>query len=189
MNQTQQQPQIGVRHIFYLLYAVLKIHTMCFWPLMRRDFGTQALGFPAVFAILLMLTVGTLGKIPEMLPYLGLWSLAFCYQRWRTQRLVNQGVTWHSRFEGYPWLGLQFPFVRTEARAKRLMEPAICWIAGFALIPFYPGFGLFVAAGFFSLAIVDNIHREFDRKRLIAMQDAEIEHRYLAARYRGEVDE
>jgi hypothetical protein len=189
MNQNQQQQPLHVRHIFYLLYAVLKIHTMCFWPFMRCDFGTQALGIPAIFAMLLMLTFGAAGNIPEMLLYLGLWSIVFCYQVGRTQRLVNRGVTWHSRYEGYPWLGLKFPFIRTEARAKRLMEPAICCVAGVALLPFYHGLGLFVAAGFFSLAIVDNIHREFERKRLMAMHDAEIEHRYLAARYRGEVDE
>jgi hypothetical protein len=190
MHQHEQQQQlVGVRHIFYLLYAVFKIHAICFWPFMRRDFGTQALGIPAIFAMLLMLTIGAVGNIQAMAPYLGLWSIAFCYQCGRTQRLVNQGVVWHSRHEGFPWLGLRFPFIRTEARAKRLMEPVICCIAGIALLPVSPGLGLFVAAGCFSLAIVDNIHREFNRKRLMAMHDAEIEHRYLAARYRGEVDE
>jgi len=122
-----------------------------------------------------------------MIPYLGLWSLAYCYQCGRTQRLVNQGAIWHSRFEGTPWLGMRFPFIRTEARAKRLMEPAICCIVGVALIPLSPGLGLFFAAGSLSLAIVDSIHREYARKQLMAMRDAEIEQRYLAARYRGEV--
>src|SRR6185437_75860 len=103
--------------------AVMKIHAICFWPFMRCDFGTRTLGLLGIFAILFMLTFGAVCNIPEMLPYLGLWSLAFCYQQGRTQRLVNQGVTWHSRYEGYPWLGLRFPFIRTEARAKRLMEP------------------------------------------------------------------
>jgi hypothetical protein len=181
--------QVGVRHIFYLLYAVSKVHSMCFWPLMRCDFGTHALRFTAFFAMLLMLTFGSVCNIPQMLPYLVLWSLALCYQRGRTQRLVNQGVKWHSRYEGTSWLGLRFPFIRTQERARRLMEPTICCVVGVALLPLSLGLGLFIAGGSLSLAIVDNIHREFVRKQLMAMRDAEIEHRYLAARYRGEVDE
>jgi hypothetical protein len=189
MNQNRQENQFGMRESFNLLYAACKIHAFCFWPIIRRDFGTDALGFPAFFALVLMLLVGSLGRIPEMFPYLGLWLVMLICQRARTFRLVRQGAVWHSRYEGTPWLALCIPLIRTETRAKRLMEPVLCLLAGVVLYQFSQGLGVFVMAGWFSLAMVDGIDRELDRKRLAAMRDAEIEQKWLAARYRGLVDE
>jgi len=189
MNQNQQEQQFGMRESFNLMYAVAKVHAFCFWPFIRRDFGTDATGFPAFFAMILMIFVGSLGRIPEMFPFLGLWILMLACQRARTFKRVRQGVIWHSRYEGYPWLALRFPLVRTEARAKSLMEPVLCLLAGVALVQISEKLGMFVMAGFISMAIVDGINREIDRKRLAAMRDAEIEQKWLVARYRGQVDE
>ena len=47
---------------------------------------------------------------------------------------------------------------------------------------------MFVGWGALSMAVVAMIDRQLDNKRLEAMRDAEIEQRYLAARYRGEID-
>jgi len=190
MNQNQQENKIGMRESFNLLYAAAKVHSMCFWPIfLRRDFGTEALGFPAFFALVLMLLIGGLGRMPEMFPYLGFWLFMLILQRARTFRLVRQGVVWHSRYEGYPWLALCIPFVRKESRAKSLVEPVLCLLAGAALYQVYQGLGVFVMAGFFSMVVVDGINRELDRKRLAAMRNAEIEQKWLVARYRGLVDE
>ena len=51
------------------------------------------------------------------------------------------------------------------------------------------GFALFIGWGAFSLCLVATIDRQLENKRLQAMRDAEIEQRYLAARYRGEIEE
>jgi hypothetical protein len=189
MNQNQQEQQFGMRESFNLLYAGVKIHAMCFLPIIRRDFGSEALGFRAFYAMVLMLAVGSLWRIPEMFPFLGFWIVMVCYQRGRTQRLVKQGVIWYSRYEGYPWLAMRSPLALTEARAKKLIEPALCLFVGVGLYPLAPGLGVFVMAGFFTLAAVNSIDRELDRKRLMAMRDAEIEQKWLVARYRGQVDE
>jgi hypothetical protein len=188
VNQNQQENKIGMRESFNLFYAAAKVHAMCFWPIIRRDFGTEALGFPAFFAMVLMLLVGGLGRTPELLAYLGFWLLMLICQRARTFQLVRRGVVWHSRYEGYPWLALCIPFIRKESKAKSL-EPVLCLLAGAALYQFSEGLGVFVMAGFFSMAVVDGINRELDRKRLAAMRDAEIEQKWLAARHRGLVDE
>jgi hypothetical protein len=189
MSQNQQEQKFGMRESFNLFYAVAKVHAMCFWPIIRCDFGTEGLGFAAFFAMILMLAVGALSRTPELFPYLGFWVVAVLCQRARTLRLVKQGLVGHSRYEGTPWLALRIPRMRTEARAKRLGEPVLCLLAGVALYPLSPGLGLFVMAGFLSLTVVDSIHRELERKRLAAMRDAEIEQKWLAARYRGQVDE
>jgi len=189
MNQNQPENKIGMRESFNLLYAAAKVHAMCFWPIIRRDFGTEALGFPAFFALVLMLLVGGLGRTPEIFAFLGFWLLMLIIQRARTFWLVRRRVVWHSRYEGYPWLALCLPLIRKESRAKSLVEPVLCLLAGAALYQLSEGLGVFVMAGFFSLAMVDGINRELDRRRLVAMRDAEIEQKVLVARYRGLVDE
>ena len=189
MNQNQQNQEFGMKDSFNVFYAVCRVHTFCFLPFIRRDFGTDALGFPAACALLLMLMVGGLGRIPEMFPYLLFWLFVMMWQRGRTSRLVRRGVVWHSRYEGDPWLALSIPFVRKASTAKRLIEPVLCLLVGAALHDVSHGLGVFVMAGFFSLAAVDGIHREIDRKQLAAMRDAEIEQKWLAARYRGQVDD
>jgi hypothetical protein len=188
MKQDQQEQKFGMRETFNLFYATAKIHAMCFWPIIRRDFGTEALGVPALCAMVLMAMVGAFARKPEMFAYLGFWLMMLICQRARTFRQVRQGVVRHSRYEGSPWLALCFPGVRTEGKAKRL-EPMLCLLAGAALCQVSESLGVFVMAGFFSLAIVFNIDRELDRKRLTAMRDAEIEQKWLAARFRGQVDE
>jgi hypothetical protein len=189
LNQNQQENKFGMRESFNLLYAMAKVHAMCFWPFIRRDFGPATLGFPAFYALLLMLLIGGLGQIPEMFPYLGFWLFAFICQRARTSRLVRKGVIWHSRSEGYPWLAMSSPLARTESIARTLFEPLMCLFTGVALYQVSQGLGVFVVAGFGSLIMVEGINRELDRKRLAAMRDAEIEQKSLAARYRGLVDE
>lgn len=187
MNQNQQENKFGMREGFNLLYALCKIHAYCFWPILRRDFGTNGLGFPAFFAMFLILLVGALGRIPEMFPYLGVWLLALACQRIRTFWLVRHGAVWHSRYEGYPWLALCFLRDGKESKARLLVEPVLCLLIGVALYQFYPRLGGFVMAGFLSMTMLEVINRELDRRRLAAMRDAEIEQRWLGARYRGQV--
>ena len=153
------------------------------------DFGTEALGFPAFFAMLLMLLVGAFGRLPEMFSYLACWLVVLMCQRLRTFWLVRRGVILHSRYEGYPCVALSLPFVHKVSTAKGVIEPLLCLLAGAALDPFSHGMGVFFMVGCFSLAIVEGIHRELDRKRLAAMRDAEIEQKWLAARYRGPADD
>jgi hypothetical protein len=182
----QQENKFGMREGFGLFYALCKIHAYCFWPIIRRDFGTDALGFPAFFAMFLILFVGGLGRIPELFPYLGIWLLALACQRVRTLWLRKQGAVWHSRYEGYPWLALSLLRNGKEWQAKLLIEPVLCLLAGVVLYQFYPALGSFVMAGFVSMAMLEAINRELDRRRLAAMRDAEIEQRWLGARYRGQ---
>ena len=189
MNQNQQEQHFGMRESFNLFYVLAKVHAMCFYPFIRRDFGSEGLGFPAFFAMVLMLLIGGLGRMPDMFPFLGFWLLTVILQRARTFDLARRGRICHSRYEGYPWLALSFRGVGTESRAKRVVEPVLCLLAGFALYQGYHGLGKFVMAGLVSMCIVAGINRELDRKRLAAMRDAEIEQKWLAARYRGLVDE
>jgi len=80
------------------------------------------------------------------------------------------------------------PFVRKESTARGI-EPLLCLLAAGALACWSPGVGFFVAIAGVANAVAAAIVVEADRKKLEAMRDAEIEQRYLAARYRGEIEE
>jgi hypothetical protein len=189
MSQNPQQEKFGLRENTNLAYAIAKIHAFSFYPFIRRDFGTDAFGFPAFCAMILMLLYGGLARVPEMFPYLALWLGMVLAQRLRTATLVRRGFRWHSRYEGYPIVAFFVPFIRKESTAKGLIEPLILLAVGAFLHQVSPPFGAFVLAGCVSLALVEGMHREINRRRLVAMRDAEIEQRYLTARYRGEVDD
>jgi hypothetical protein len=156
-------------------------------PMPRLALSTEALGRPGLTAFIIMLLVGGFGQIPEMWPFLGLWMIVMLCQRASTQRAMRQGVIRHSRYEG----DVETKMVKSRWTVKQVLEPLVCLIAAFILedMGATHGFALFVGSGAFSLWFVATTDRELENKRLQAMRDAEIEQRYLAARYRGEIDE
>src|SRR5437773_6831580 len=84
---------------FNIFYALAMGHAMCFLPFMRRNFGSEALR-PGLISLVIMLVVGSLGQIPEMWPFLGLWLFVLLCHRVSTLRAVRQGVIRHSRYGG-----------------------------------------------------------------------------------------
>ena len=80
------------------------------------------------------------------------------------------------------------PFIKGEMRAKAV-EPALCMVAGAAPASFCPALAGFVFCGAFALTVVRGMDMRVNQMRLQRMRDAEIEHRQLAMRYRGELDE
>ena len=135
-----------------------------------------------------MLLYASFGHVPEMLTYIGVWLIAVIIQRAKTIDMAKKGIIVHSRYWGDPWLALHMPFVRKESAARN-MEPMLCVLAGTVLACWSPGVGGFVVFAGVANAVAEAIVREADRKKLEAMRDAEIEQRYLAARYRGEIEE
>lgn len=172
---------------FNLLYVLAKGHSMCFLPFLRKNFGSEALGRPGAIAIVIMVLVGSLGQIPDMWPFLGLWFLAMLCQRASSERAKRQGVIRHSRYAG----DLDTKLVTNPATVKLVAEPLVCILAGVCVeaAGLSHGLAVFIGAGAFSLALVAIIDRQLDHKRVQAMRDAAIEQSYLAARFRGEIDE
>jgi hypothetical protein len=175
---------------FNLLYVLAKGHSMCFLPILRKNFGTEALGRPGAIALVIMAAVGSLGRIPNMWPFLGLWSLAMLCQRASSERAKRQGVIRHSRYEGDVDEKAAKLF-GSRAKVKLVAEPLACVLAGVCVeaMGLSHGLAVFIGAGAFPLALVAMIDRQLDHKRMQAMRDAAIEQSYLAARFRGEIDE
>jgi enoyl-CoA hydratase/carnithine racemase len=188
----QQNNENGLSHkdSFNALYALAKGHSMCFLPFIRKNFGSEALGWPGAIALIIMIAVGGLGRIPDILGFLGVWGLVMLCQRASSERAKRQGVIRHSRYEG-DVDEKATKFLGGPAKVKQFVEPLFCLVVGVCVeaIGLSHGLAVFIGSGAFSLALVAMIDRQLDNKRVQAMRDAAIEQSYLAARFRGEIDE
>ncbi len=171
---------------FNFVYALAKGHAMCFLPFMRRNFGSEALGWPGVYAFGIMVVVGSFGRIPDMWFFLGLWMLVVLAQRLSTMRAMLRGVVRHSRYEG----DVDTKWCKNRRTVKLVLEPLVCAFLGVCVeaAGLSHGLAVFVGSGAFSLAMTAMIDRGLEDKRLQAMRDAAIEQQYLAARFRDEID-
>ncbi len=172
---------------FNLLYVLAKAHAMCFLPFFRRNFGSEALGWPGFTAFILMLAIGSFGRIPGMLGFIGIWMVVMLCQRASTMRQLRQGVIRHSRYEG----DVKAKYCQNPSTIKLVLEPLACvaWGAVIEYTGTSHGLAMFVGLGAVSLFLVATIDRQLDKKRVEAMRDSAIEQSYLAARFRGDIKE
>jgi hypothetical protein len=177
----------GNKESFNLLYTLARGHSMCFLPFVRKNFGTEALGWSGLTAFILMVVVGSFGQIADMWPFLGVWAVVMLIQRASSERARRDGVVRHSRYEG----DVDTKLIKSPTTVKQVAEPLACVLVGVCVeaAGCSHEFAVFIGSGAFSLALVAMTDRQLDRKRVQAMRDAAIEQSYLAARYRGEIDE
>jgi hypothetical protein len=183
--------QSGLSHqeSFNIVYALARAHATCFLPFLRKGFGSEALAWPGLIALVIMLVVGSFNRIHDMWFFLGFWALAMVYQRANIARDTRRGVIRHSQYAG----DVDEKAVRIFGRAmvKQIIEPLCCLLVGVCVEAMGAShkLAMFISSGAFSLALVAMIDRQLEYKRLQAMRDAAIEQRYLAARFRGEIDD
>jgi len=192
MQQQQREgfDNLSMKDSFNIFNLACNSLGACVVPFLRTGFGKEYPGVAALFGLIIMVLYAGFARVPEMFPYIGMWLVAVILQRAKTFDLARKGVVVHSRYWGYPKLALMVPFVRKEGTARGIIEPLLCSFIGGALASWWsPGVGGFVIVAGWANAFAGAIVVELDRKKLQAMRDAEIEQRYLAARYRGEIDE
>jgi len=179
MNMNEQQPddKFTMKGSFNALLYGAQVHSACIWPFLRLGAGVEALRWqgPAAFMLLCLLSAGS----QSMLVYLAIWLVFVARQR------IKADPSQHSRYTGYPVVAIRVPGFRTEMKAKAL-ECILCLVAGVLLMSLDEAVGAFVAAGCFSLAIVEGVGREVNRLRVQRMRDAQIENQMLAERFRGQ---
>lgn len=183
-----QRPATSNGDALGFAWSVCHIHATALAVFMRRDFGREALGMNAFFAMLLILGFYSVTADRAVFVFFGCWLVAQITQRVLTFRLVRSGAIFHSRYAGYPWLAMKVPFVR-ESAARGLIEPMLCLVAGALLCPVSENLGGFVMLGFLTFLIRNAIEMEIVRKRVEQMHDAEIEQRYLASRFRNPMED
>jgi hypothetical protein len=186
----KQQPQttpgdrVTMAGSFNGLYALANAHALTCTVFIRTDFGREGIGLHGLVAMLMILFYGSFLNCYPMFPFFLLWMLAVICQRIR--QLINwrRGVILHSRYNGYPWLSKRL-FPRMSELNARGVDAFLCLAIGGLLAQFNQPLGWFVMAGFVSILFSEAVMVEFNRRRLQAMRDAEIEQRYLAEQYKS----
>jgi len=176
-----------------LFYFVANIHRTAIATLIRRDYGSEALGWNAFLAMILIFMVYAATLDQVVLFYLGVWFFCQIGQRIRTFWNFRKGIVIHSQYAGYPYLAMMVPFVRRQSTATGIIEPMMCLFGGVLLCPLSVNLGGFIMCGLLSFMVTDGIEREIRRQRLVRMHDAEIEQRWYSNSYKngghtGEVD-
>src|SRR4051812_4076551 len=124
-QQQQQQQKQDKGDGLGLGYSATCIFAMPVLLLLRSGFGWNALGWPAFLCMIGMVLSVPFFQAPEMFLYLLVWFAFLVYRRIETFRLLGKGRILHSRYQGYPWLAMKFPFVRREKTALMLIEPLV----------------------------------------------------------------
>ncbi len=181
----QQDNGLDIRFGLNLFYMLLSGFTTCFTVFLRRSFGGEAIGFNALFAIVIM--VFYMGGHPEsagMIDFFGFWVIALVCQRigYFIRRLRR--VVVHSHYEGDSWIGVLLPFLERVGIA-RFLEVPLCVILGIALGQHDQALGEFVFFGAFGLMFKGMIDGAIERKHVQRMQDAAIEQRARLNRWRS----
>lgn len=172
MPQQPQKNELDLKRSFNLVYGIAKCQATCVTPFIRVGFGTEALGFPALGALVAYCfwIMGT--ESFDLESILLWWFMAIIAQRgWMFVRYLRGGYE-HSRHDGFPlltgWL------CRSDTWAK-LMEGALVMAAGAFVeeLPWAIGRFLFISGG--AIIFVEMINHQYHQKREQAMRDQVIE--------------
>ena len=186
--QQQQQQEWGHKDSFNLMFVLANASATCLTVFTRHSFGVEALGLNGLLALGMILAVAGFGNSPAMLIFLICWLCALVCQRVKTMKLVRQGAKWHSRYQGWPWVGVIF--TRNERAARCTVEPLLCLAVGFALRcladAYHQSLTLpdFIMLGALSISLREGIQAAVRRKRIQAIEDARFEQEDLAAELR-----
>jgi len=152
------------------LYFLCNIHATCFTVWIRSGYGSEALGFAGIIALVVMAFCMALE--PLMLFWIIAWILAVIVQRIITFRSKN---VVHSRYNAYPWLAMKVPFLKNEKTARQFTEPAMCLLVGVLLLPLSQFMGVFLGLGFITLMVRNAVEQQIHDRRITRMRDARIE--------------
>ncbi len=152
-------------------------------PFLRRGFGSEALGINGIVAALIILVYAGATHCPEMITFFWVWLGFVAYQRIYGLNLRRQGHVVHSRYAGWPEVGLRF--TKSAKIARQVVEPLVCLVAGAVLFLYSEPLGRFVMLGPIGLLVSQGIDGQVMKSRLTALRDAEIEQRHLSDLFNG----
>lgn len=164
-----------------ILYALCNIHCTTFTVFLHYGFGSEALGFPGLGALVLIFVC--MAADPLMLLWLMAFLVALVIQRIVTWRLLARGVELHSMDGGLPLLMKLLPFIKMRDTAL-VMEVLMCFGGGVALLSVSDFVGKFVIVAGISLILREAIRNSICNRRVQRMRDQEMEARWLAERFR-----
>lgn len=168
----QQQQKIGLKESFNIGYGLLKCQATCVTPFIRIGFGSEALGFPALGAMVAYAGWVMATEAIEVHALGFWWFVAIGVQRALMFIRYLRGGYQHSRYDGYPlltgWL------CRSDTLAK-IMEGGLVLAAGLSveLVP-YPLRQFLVVSGV-AIMFVEIVNHHYHQKVEQARRDSIIE--------------
>lgn len=153
---------------------------------LRREFGRNYFGFQALAAFILVpvCIAWWPGYSPNGL--VGLWYVMLFMlvrARFETMRLIKQGKSGHSYYNGYPRLAAIFR-KKSEVEIKGLYEPALGLVAGGLIANLDEPLGYFLIASAFALFLSQGVIEAVEQARAEQLNDALIDQQQLAERFR-----
>ena len=172
---------------FNAAYAWLSVVAICFIPFFRWGQGREGFGLRAFLALILMLTIGSLGNAPEMFVFAAVWLMFVTFRRLQSIRLLRKGAMIHSQYWGSTTCRIRLPGCTREGTG-RLFEIIYCLAVAYFVGPLFPVLSGFCVIGavalFFTWAVQDEAHR----RQMQSIKDAQIQNSWLAVRYREEMN-
>lgn len=185
MSNVQNQPNAptGTVDGIGLIHLAANVLATSIAVFIRRGFGKEALGLNSILAFVLLVALAA-SEGRGFLLFAAAFLVAQIWRRIETFRLIRRGVILHTRYAGYPHWAMKVPFVKTEHRAKELIEPLFCIVTGILLCPVSVGIGGYVVLCGFGFMVRYGIEDLVARKRVERMQDARIEHEWYSEQLR-----
>jgi hypothetical protein len=168
-----------------LLYFLCNVHCTTFTVFLHYGFGSEALGFPGLFALILIFF--SMAGDPRMMLWLMAFFVALVIQRIITFTILGWGYVLHSMDHGLPLLTKLLPFIKVKTAIA--FEAIGLFVLGAVLVDESPFIGKFLMLGCFSLIVRTAIEESIFNRRLQRMRDAELEQRWLSECYRGRGDD
>ncbi len=192
MPQQQQNEGMTWQRSSNLVFWLCLMHQRALTIPMRRKYGVQALAWPCVWALVMMLLWMGFSGDRMMGVWILFWLGCFILRRIEALRLKCTNAPVHSGYDGWPFDAIRFLFSwRNENVAKLIIEPILVgllagivyWIYGNFDWPMY-GMPYFLLTGLFTLPAVEVIKQTIWRKKTQDMLDARLEQEYTVRSYR-----
>lgn len=156
-----------------LLHLWLETWAMSIYTPMRCRMGRDSAGMAGLCVlgwIPLYIVFTHAPQVIWLLPvYLGSLLMQRIGQGWREMR----GCMEHTRYNGYPWVGLLF--TKSESKAKGLIEPLISFLFGVFVCEFNGNAGMYFILGAVAMMVCTGIIEHRDRQRVREMRNSMIE--------------
>lgn len=188
----QEQDSLNLKNSFNFICVAASCMATTIVVFIRQGFGSEALGFRGIGAVLLLLLAFMLTGQPVFLYYLVAWFAALILQRIQTGLLIRRGERLHSRTDGVPVLAMLF--TKSVSVAKLIVEPILCFLASIGLSmaaaewdsPSLACLSTWLLWGSMSLAVDHGVYEALQYRKLQSMRDARIEQEELMRRYEEE---
>jgi hypothetical protein len=165
-----------------ILYGLCNIHCTTFTVFLHYGFGSEALGFPGMFALILLFFC--MAGDPRMMYWLVAFLVTLVIQRLITVSMLRRGCELHSLSNGWPLIAKLLPFVRKRT-SLIVIEVLLCFLAGACMMGTSEFIGKYLMLGGVSLFVRTVIEESVARRRVQRMRDAELEQRWLSERFRA----